>query len=298
MTEWNFSQIVEWMNKPLVHLGQNPVTLGGMGSAVLVFGVALFLSGIVQHILSDRLTQKFNLSSGMTYAFRKLLHYLFVILGVILAAQCIGLNLGALAVLFGFLSVGIGFGLQNVTSNFISGLILLFERPISAGDFISVEGQAGTVEKISMRATHIQTLDNVTLIVPNSKFIENSVTNWSYGDTRVRLRCPVGVAYGSDLDAVTKALQDVAAAHPEVLKDPAPEIRFLEFGDSSLNFTLLLWIDDPRHQFVVRSQINYAIDEAFRKKGIQIPFPQRDLHLKMTPAVETLAAGFGQHGRP
>ena len=284
-----FDQIIEWINVPIVHIGQSPVTLGGLASAFFIFFVFLFVSAILQRLLSDRLTKKFNLTSGMTYALRRIVHYVMVLLGFILAVQCIGLNLGSLAVIFGFLSVGIGFGLQNITSNFISGLILLFERPINVGDFVSVAGQAGRVIKINMRSTHIQTLDQVTLIIPNSKFVESDVTNWSHGDTRIRLHCPVGVAYGSDTELVTKTLLEVAQTHHEVLTEPTPSVRFLEFGDSSLNFDLMVWIQYPRHQYQVRSDINYAIDAAFRKAGVQIPFPQRDLHLQMTPAVEKLA---------
>ena len=194
-----------------------------------------------------------------------------------------------MAVVFGFLSVGIGFGLQNVTSNFISGLILLVERPISVGDFVSVEGQVGKVLQINMRSTIIMTLDNLAIIVPNSKFVENNVINWSFQDTKVRIHCPVGVAYESDVAKVKETLLSVAKAHPDIVEYPSPEVRFLEFGSSSLNFDLLVWTDEANKQYLLKSQINYAIDEAFRKANIRIPFPQQDLYLQMTPAVQALA---------
>ncbi len=190
---------------------------------------------------------------------------------------------------FGFLGVGIGLGLQNITSNFTAGLLLLIERPVAVGDFVNVEGQIGRVTDINMRATRIRTQDNIVIIVPNSKFVDNPVINWSIEDQRVRLHNPVGVAYGSDIQKVTEALMAVAVNHPDVLNSPEPEVRFLGFGNSSLDFDLLYWIDEPRTQFRVQSQINYQIDDAFRREGITIPFPQRDLHLKMGDAVDLLA---------
>jgi len=282
----NFTQLV---NAPLFHIGQTPVTLGGVGLAILIFVGSLFVSAVVQRIIGVRLSKNLNLSSGISYALQRMLHYLIICLGIVLAAQCIGFNLGSLAVAFGFLGVGVGFGLQNITSNFIAGLILLLERPIGVDDFVSVEGQMGTVVNINMRSTIIRTLDNVSIIVPNSKFVENPVINWSHGDPKVRIHCPVGVAYGSDVSKVKETLLSVARANSKVLQYPEPEVRFLEFGDSSLNFMLYVWMDNPEKQFFLHSEINYAIDEAFRKAGIHIPFPQRDLHLQMTPAVEKLA---------
>jgi small-conductance mechanosensitive channel len=179
--------------------------------------------------------------------------------------------------------------MQNITSNFIAGLILLLEQPISIGDFISVENQIGKVTHINMRSTVIQTLDNISIIIPNSKFIENPVINWSHEDPLVRMRCPVGVAYGSDTALVRETLLQSAASVPGVLKSPVPEVHFLNFGDSSLDFELLVWTDHAEKQSALRSQINYAIDAAFRKADIQIPFPQRDIRLQMTPALEALA---------
>lgn len=274
---------------PLFYLGQTPVTLGGVGSAVLVVFASFFISSLVQRSVMTRLTGRLKLESGMLYALGRILHYAIIVMGVILASQCVGLNLGSLAVLFGFLSVGIGFGLQNVTSNFISGIIVLLERPISVGDMVSVEDKVGTVTDIRIRSTVINTGDNVSIIVPNSKFIENQVTNWSYDDPRVRVRCAVGVAYGTNAQLVKKTLLDVAASHPEVLKNPAPEVRFRTFGASSLDFELFAWTGRPEIQFRLQSDINFLIDEAFRKAGISIPFSQSDIYLQMSPAVDKIA---------
>lgn len=285
------ARVSSWVNMPLFFIGDTPVTFGGMGSAAFIIVASLMASALIQRAIGNRLVERFKLSSGIDYTIKRCMHYLIFFLGLILAAQCVGLNIGSLAIVFGFLSFGIGFGLQNITSNFISGLILLLERPIGVGDLVSVGDQIGTVAHIKMRATLIKTLDNVSMIVPNSKFIENEVANWSHDDPKIRLHCPVGVAYGSDTSKVKEALLLVAINHPDVLKDPAPEVRFLEFGSSSLDFDLLVWIDKPSKQYVVRSQINFEIDAVFRKENIQIPFPQQDVHLQLTSAVERLASG-------
>lgn len=272
--------MANWMNRPLFYIGDTSVTLGGVGSAIVIIFAALFLSAILQRIIIGKLSRSSRLRSGVSYAISRMVHYVIIILAFIIAAQCVGINFGSLAVVFGFLSVGIGFGLQNVTSNFISGLILLFERPISVGDFVTVDNQVGTVRQINMRASLIETTDNVRIIVPNSKFIEGNVTNWSHGSTKIRVHCPVGVAYGSDISKVREALLQVAGAHKDVLKNPEPVVRFLKFGDSSLDFELLVWMDEPESQYALQSEINYEIDAIFRQSNIAIPFPQRDLHIK------------------
>lgn len=293
MEQFTLDNILKWINFPIFQIGQIPITLGGLSTAFLTIIVFVFLAAFVQRAVSNRLTRLLKLNAGTAYALARIIQYLIIIIGVIFASQMVGLNLGSLAVIFGFLSVGIGFGLQNVTSNFISGLILLFERPIAVDDFVTVEGQIGQVLKISMRATLIRTFDNVTIIVPNSKFIENQVINWSHGDTKVRIHCPVGVAYGSDASLVKETLLKVANDHDQILRRPAPDVRFIGFGDSALNFELLAWTDAPERQYQIRSQINFSIDKAFQENAIRIPFPQRDLHLQMTPAVEQIAG----HGR-
>jgi potassium efflux system protein len=216
---------------------------------------------------------------------------LVVGLGIIVAVQSIGLNLTSLAVVFGLLSVGIGFGLQNIVSNFISGLIILFERPIKIGDQITIGDVLGKVSNISLRATLIRTFDNISIIVPNSEFITSQVINWSHRDPKIRIHVNVGVAYGSDVPLVINSLLEVAQNHPEVLKDPAPKVWFIEFGDSSLNFDLLAWILSPKRRPDVISDLNKGIDEIFRKNKIQIPFPQIDLHIRSSVPI----GGFGQN---
>lgn len=283
-----YEQILKWMNLPLIHVGGAPVTLSGFLTAILVFVFFMFLSGILQKVLLRRLAIQLKMESGMTYALTRAVHYAMLVCGAVLAAQCVGINLGSFAVVFGFLSVGIGFGLQNVTSNFIAGLILLLERPITVGDMISVEGQVGKVLQINIRTTIIETGDRVSIIVPNSKFIEGSVINWSHGDPKVRVHCPIGVAYGTDVRKVTEILLRVASGNPEALQDPKPDVLFLGFGESSLDFELLVWTASPDKQKCLLSEMNYAIYDAFAKNGIEIPFPQRDLNIKTLPAASEL----------
>jgi small-conductance mechanosensitive channel len=192
----------------------------------------------------------------------------------------VGIDLSGLAVIVGLLSVGIGFGLQNITSNFISGLILLFERPIKIGDRITVGHTEGDVIAINMRSTTIRSLNNISIIVPNSEFVSSQVINWSHGDPKVRLDVHVGVSYHSDLDAVIQALREVAEESPSVLKNPEADVLFSGFGDSSWNMELRVWLEDPKKYYLTRSEINCAIVHKFREYGIEIPYPQRDLHVR------------------
>jgi small-conductance mechanosensitive channel len=197
------------------------------------------------------------------------------------ALNAVGINLSSLAVVAGAVGIGIGFGLQNIIQNFVSGIIILAERPIALGDRIEVGGVAGTVKKISLRSTEILTNDNISIIVPNSDFVTHPVTNWSHGDPRVQIRVSIGIAYGTDLDRFKKLMEEVAAENPDVLKSPEPTVYFVSFGDSAQQFELGVWTSAMTHsprRFI--SDVNYAIERKLRENKIEIPFPQRDLHLK------------------
>jgi small-conductance mechanosensitive channel len=204
-----------------------------------------------------------------------------LVIGIVVVLTNTGINLGALAVFAGAIGVGIGVGLQGIASNFISGLVILAERPISIGDRVEVGDAAGQVQRIGARSTVVVTNDNISIIVPNSKFIEDTVTNWTYGDPRVRFRIPVGVAYGSDVEKVRAALIAAGKEHPKSLQDPAPNVFFKEFGDSSLNFELVVWCSEMSHRPArYKSDLNFLIERKLREAGIEIPFPQRDLHIR------------------
>jgi len=276
--------IIEWLEKfsdiTLFKINQTPVTFSSIVMFLLMITIFYITSKFVTRLMMKPLLGRFSIDEGIRYNLIRINHYLIMVIGVIVAFQFIGIDLSGLAVIFGLLSVGIGFGLQNVTSNFISGLILLFERPIKIGDRVTVGDTEGDVLDINIRSTTIQTLNNITFIVPNSEFVSAKVINWSHGDTKIRLEISVGVSYTSDLDIVLKSLKEVALEHPAVLKKPESDVLFNEFGDSSWNMKLRVWIQDPKKHPKVRSDLNCAIVRKFREYGIEIPYPQRDLHLR------------------
>lgn len=267
-------------NYKLFEINQTPVTLSSILMFVLIFALFYFLSRTIDKLFIRKILNRLQVDESKTFTMSRITHYLVMISGTVVAFQFIGIDLSGLAVIFGLLSVGIGFGLQNVTSNFISGLILLFERPIKIGDRVTVGDTQGDVIDINIRSTTIRTLNNITFIVPNSEFVSSKVINWSHGDSKIRLEVPVGVSYKSDLDLVLKALEEVAVEHPAVLDKPASDILFVEFGDSSWNMELRVWIEDPKKHPRIRSDLNCAIVRKFREYGIEIPYPQRDLNLR------------------
>jgi small-conductance mechanosensitive channel len=195
-----------------------------------------------------------------------------------------GVPLRSLAFFAGALGIGIGFGLQNIINNFVSGIILMFERPVRVGDIVILSPElGGTVDRIGPRSTTIVTPDNIAVVVPNAKLMDSQIVNWSQPTKMMRVHIFVGVAYGSDLELVKQCLIEVARKHHLVRKYPEPMVRFEKFGDSSLNFELIYWVDGPYERWITLSELNFAIDEAFRQNNIIIPFPQRDLHIRTAP---------------
>jgi small-conductance mechanosensitive channel len=281
------NEILSLFTKPLFQLGQTWVSLATMVEFVFVVLLAVLLSRVIRHLLRRRVLARTKMDVGLQYAIARIAGYVVLVLGVLIGLETIGVNISSLTVLAGALGVGIGFGLQNIVHNFVSGLILLTERPIRVGDRVDVSGTEGDVVRIGARSTAIVTNDNITIIVPNSQFISGQVTNWSIGDPKVRFRIPVGVSYGSDPRLVEKLLLEVAAANPHALKEPPPSVRFVEFGDSALNFELRVWsVDMVSRPGALRSELNFAIWDKFKQHGIEIPFPQRDLHIKDPIRVE------------
>jgi small-conductance mechanosensitive channel len=268
------------MEFKLFEINQTPVTVSSLVMFFLILFVFYLISRLFNRGLLKKILNKSSLEQATQYTITRIGHYILMIIGSIVAFQFVGIDLSGLAVIFGLLSVGIGFGLQNITSNFVAGLILLFERPIKIGDRVVVGDTEGDVIAINMRATTILSLDNIAIIVPNSEFISSNVINWSYGDTKVRIIIEVGVSYGSDLKSVIKALREVADNNPAVLAKPQPDVLLDSFGDSSWNMKLRVWIDHPQRHHLIRSEINCAIVDKFREYGVEIPFPQRDLHFK------------------
>ncbi len=264
----------------LFRFGDTPVSLMSLLIACLIIFSGIAISHVTQRLIRVSLDKQMSFEHGLGYALLRILHYAFIGASILIALQTIGLNLTSLTVLGGFLGVGLGFGLQNITSNFISGIILLLEQPIRVGDKVTVQDRIGTVKEIGMRSTMIDTFDNIRLIIPNSVFVEREVINWSHGDPKIRLHIPFGVAYGSDVPNVRKTILKVAEDCTNTLHTPPPEVRVLGLGDSSLDFELLAWIPDPRKQFRIKSDLYYAIEAALNKANIEIPFPQRDIHIR------------------
>jgi potassium-dependent mechanosensitive channel len=223
-------------------------------------------------------------TAGVAYALGRIVQYIVATTGALVCLDTLGVDLGTLAALGAMLSVGIGFGLQNVAQNFISGIILLIERPIQKGDFVVVSDIVGTVIEIGMRATKVVSRDGVAMIVPNSEFTSARVYNQSHPTTRKRVRVSVGVAYGSDTRLVRDTLIRIALAHPQVLHDPAPIVLFKNFGASSLDFDLAVWLEQPDPEPRVTSDLRFEIDRVFREEAIEIPFPQQEVRFRSEPA--------------
>lgn len=266
-------------DRVLFMLGGTAVTVASLVSFFVFLAIAYGVSKLLQRVFGRIYAQR-GLEKGVQYALHRLLHYAVMGIGLFLALDNLGVSMTALAGLGAILAVGIGFGLQNIAQNFVSGLILLLERPVKQGDFVEVGDTTGTVRAIHARATVVTTLDGVDILVPNGLFITEPVVNETFGNRRIRVRIEVGVAYGSDTQLVREALERVAAAHALVLQEPPPTVLFTEFGESSLDFSLLAWIPDPLAKPQITSDLRFAIDREFREAGIEIPFPQRDLHLR------------------
>ncbi len=261
--------------------------------AILVFVGVIVLIGWIKRWIDSRWLQHIVTERGAREALITLIGYVGFVIAVLIGLVQAGVDLGGLALVSGALALGLGFGLQEIANNFVSGLILLFERPIRAGDFVTVGNTEGFVRRIRIRATEIETLDNQNVLVPNSELVSGRVTNWVLRSPQGRVLVRVGVAYGSDVEKVREILQQVASEHPEVITDgraPAPRALFMGFGDSSLDFELRIRIERIERRYSVQSDLNFAIDRAFREAGITIPFPQRDLHIVSYPDTTVPAA--------
>ncbi|MGE0040981.1 MAG: mechanosensitive ion channel family protein [Vicinamibacterales bacterium] len=258
-----------------------PITVSSVVIATLLVAVGFFVSRAVSRATARTLSRRVALEPGAANALESLSFYALFIAFAFTSLNLVNFPLTIFTIAGGAVAIGVGFGSQNVMNNFISGLILLFERPIRAGDLVGVEGTYGVVEHIGGRSTRIRTADNTHMIVPNSHLLENSLVNFTLSDDVVRTMVPVGVAYGSDVRLVERLLYQVLHEHPAVLQDRDPRVLFTDFGDNALGFEAIFWLRArttlERRQ--AESDLRYRIDELFRQAGVVIAFPQRDVHL-------------------
>ena len=261
-----------------VRIGSFRFSVTDLLFAALVFAALLVATRWLQRLLEARVFPQTRLDAGLRNSLKTTVGYAGLLVAVMAGISTAGIDLSNLAILAGALSVGIGFGLQNIVNNFVSGLILLVERPVKVGDWVVVGEHQGYVQRINVRATEIQTFHRSSVIIPNSELLSSAVTNWTHKDPVVRIEIPVGVSYDSDVELVRDTLLDVAASHPEVRRDPAPFVLFTNFGDSSLDFDLRCFAHADR-SFGIATEMRFEIVRRFRERGIEIPFPQRDLHL-------------------
>lgn len=276
-----WGQIKHYLDVPLFDIGKQPLTTLFLFKILLFVAILGFVTGSFKSFLEKKLLIHTSLEEGQRYALARISSYLVFALGAVVGLESTGLDLSSLVVLGGALGLGVGLGLQTVVSNFVAGLILLLEQPVRVGDRIQVGDTYGDVVALKGRSTWIRTNDNVVIIVPNSNFIEQSVTNWTANDRQVRVNIAVGVTYNCNPADVREVMLRVAVANPDVLASPTPDVVFEEFGDSSLNFSLRVWTTSRVHTpKILRSDIYFALFEEFGKLGIEIPFPQRDLHLR------------------
>lgn len=264
----------------LLILMDTPITLGAFLLALLILYLFVASTWVMQDMLLNIVMPRISADPGVMHSILAISHYLIIGLGIVVALSMLGFNLSTLALIGGGLSIGIGFGLQQIIANFISGILLLFEQALRPGDMITIDGQTGTVEKFSIRSTLVRTYDNQNLIIPNENLLTSVVTSYSKTNNFIQLLLPVGVGYDSSPPEVRQILLNTALKHQFVQEEPEPNVFFLGFGDSSLDFELAVWISESRQIKQIRSDLYFMIWDALAEHQIEIPFPQRDLNLR------------------
>lgn len=263
-----------------IDFGSLSLSLGHIIVFLLAVWLAFVISRFIRFVLNEEVYPRMDLAAGISYAVSTMVHYVVLIVGFMIALAVLGVELSKFAIVAGAVGIGLGFGLQNIINNFVSGLILLFERPVKVGDSVQIGQHLGELKQIGLRASVLRKVDGSDVILPNSMLISDEVINWTMSDKRRRIDIPVGVAYGSDAKMVMELLTGIAASEPDILDDPSPVTLFKGFGDNSIDFELRGWTDDTEHWVALRSKLVSNIYAALNEANIEIPFPQRDLHLR------------------
>ena len=283
---WRLSEPLRFYVNYTWKVGNFPFSIASLTLGLIIVVVAVLVSRYLRGFVERRMSRHKHLDPGVQFTILRLVHYLIMVVGVFTALRiAVEADFTSLAVVFTALSIGIGFGLQFIAGDIASGFIILFERPVRVGDYITIPGPdgkltEGRVRSINLRTTIVITNDNIAAVVPNSKIVNQNFLNWTFRERRTRVSIPVGVSYDADPEHVTRTLLRAAEGVQFLLEEPKPSVQFLEFADSSLNFRLLVWTDKPRRHPSIRSAVNYNIARLFREEGIEIPFPQRDINLR------------------
>jgi len=268
------------VTNPAIHIGDRTFSIAQIAELPLLLGAVWIGVSLVTRLIDARLARARGQSGAGMQGSGFVLRYVLAFIGGLVALQAWGIDVSSLALLASVLGVGVGFGLQGLVNNFVSGIVITVERPVRPGDFIRIGELTGTVERISARSTQIRTRDNVAIVVPNARLLDSEVVNWTLGDPKSRIHVPVGVAYGTDLRLARAALLEAAHGHPDVLAEPAPEVDMDGFGESALELDLEVWTDDPRRQEELVSDLNYRIEKSLKRHGISVPFPQQEIHIR------------------
>ena len=276
---------LSWLDKG-IEIGKSKISLQNIAYLIVFLLFITYLTKIIRKALQDEVLPRTRLEIGARASLVNIIIYSLWILAIYTGINILGINLSSLAFMAGALGIGVGFGLQNIVNNFVSGIILLFDPSIQVGDMVQIGEDWGTISRINMRTTVVQSFDNASLIIPNSQMLSDKVTNWSYKDSKVRRQVDVGVAYGSDVKLVRKILLEIVEDMSEILEDPTPRVDFMDFGDSALVFRVRFWIASPDFWLTAPTEVRFRIDEEFKKHGIEIAFPQQDIHIRSASGLD------------
>ena len=282
------TKLYEIFTKQMLDVGGTKLSIAEIASLVALVVIAFFVSKVFSELIRRTVLHRLRINRGLQEAITVFIRYLLLIVSSAIILQSAGINLSSLAVFAGVIGIGLGFGLQNLASNFVSGLVLLLEQTLKVGDYIEIGQLKGTIEKIDIRSTILRTDDDLFVIVPNQRFIEHNTVNWSYEGHTCRIHIPVSVAQDTDLLVLSEALLTVARHEPRVLSTPPAEVQFKSFGNESLNFELLVWINEPEANVPIRSSLNFRIAYEIRDRGIKIPFPTREIILRDSVAMQEM----------